>query len=117
MILCRVRLIPCFLLALSAFAQNAPWTGTLRGAWVEAAPAASDDVTLAAKDNVAQIVVADDENTAVHQAAEFLSGDIEKISGYKPAIVKAATNDKVNIRSEERRVGKEGRSRWLPRHL
>ena len=134
MILCRVRLIPCFLLALSAFAQNAPWTSTLRGAWVEAAPAASDDVTLAAKDNVAQIVVADDENTAVHQAAEFLAGDIEKISGYKPAIVKAATNDKVNIRLvtlghgqipsvvstagmqgqwESYRVVTEGRNVWL----
>src|ERR1019366_6694649 len=134
MILCRARLIPCFLLALSAFAQNAPWTGTLRGAWVEAAPAASDDVTLAAKDNVAQIVVADDENTAVHQAAEFLAGDIEKISGYKPAIVKAATNDKVNIRLvtlghgqipsvvstagmqgqwESYRVVTEGRNVWL----
>ena len=134
MLLCRVRLIPCFLLALSAFAQNAPWTSTLRGAWVEAAPAASDDVTLAAKDNVAQIVVADDENTAVHQAAEFLAGDIEKISGYKPAIVKAATNDKVNIRLvtlghgqipsvvntagmqgqwESYRVVTEGRNVWL----
>jgi hypothetical protein len=29
---------------------------------------------------VSQIVVGDDENAAVHQAAEFLAGDIEKIS-------------------------------------
>ena len=34
----------------------------------------------------------------MHQAAEFLAGDIEKISGYKPAMVKTAGDDKVNIR-------------------
>src|ERR1700679_4101056 len=96
--LCRVRMMPGFLLGLSAFAQNAPWTSTLRGAWVQDGTAAAGDVTLAAKDNVAQIVVADDEGANVQQAAEFLAGDIEKISGYKPAIVKAAANDKVNIR-------------------
>jgi Glycosyl hydrolase family 115 len=56
------------------------------------------DVTLAAKDNVGEIVVADDENAAVHQAAGFLAGDIEKISGHKPAVVKAAVDGKVNIR-------------------
>ena len=64
---------------------------------MEAGTAASGDITLAAKDNVAQIVVAD-EKAAVHQAAEFLAGDIEKISGYKPAIVTAASPGKVNIR-------------------
>ena len=131
--MCRVSLISC-LMALSAYAQNAPWTSTLRGAWVQAGPAASSDVTLAAKDNVAQIVVSDDEGTNVHQAAEFLAGDIEKISGYKPAIVRAATDDKVNIRLvtlghgqipsavntagmqgqwESYRVATQGRNVWL----
>jgi hypothetical protein len=87
-----------FLLILPAFAQTDPWTASLRGAWVQTGPAATGDVTLASKDAVAQIVVGDEENTAVHQAAEFLSGDIEKISGYKPAIVGAATPGRVNIR-------------------
>ncbi len=94
----RVGIASCFLLALPAFAQNAPWTSTVRGSWVETGAAAAGDVTLAAKDSVAQIVVADDENVAVHQAAEFLAGDIQKISGYKPAVVKTAADDKVNIR-------------------
>jgi hypothetical protein len=87
-----------FFLGYAAFAQNAPWTSAVRGSWVERGTAAAGDVTLASKDNVSQIVVADDENTAVHQAAEFLAGDIEKISGYKPAIINIATNGKTNIR-------------------
>jgi hypothetical protein len=91
-------------------------------------------VTLAARDGVCQIVVADDENTAVHQAAEFLAGDIEKIGGQRPAIVKTATGDKVNIRLvtlghgqtpaainagamqgqwESYRIATEGRNVWL----
>jgi hypothetical protein len=42
-------------------------------------------------------VVADDENSAVRQAAEFLAGDIEKISGYRLAVAKTP-GDGVNIR-------------------
>jgi hypothetical protein len=70
-----------FALALPLFAQNAPWTATLRGSWVAAAPAAGD-VTV----STAQILVADDEPIAVRQAAQFLASDIEKISGHKPTI-------------------------------
>lgn len=120
--------------AAAAFAQNAPWTTPLRGSWVQTGVAGTGDVTLAAKDAVAQIVVADDENSAVHQAAEFLAGDIEKISGYRPAIVKAASGDGVHIRLvtlghsavptavntagmqgqwESYRVATEGRNVWL----
>ena len=134
MTLCRVRRIPCFLLALSAFAQSAPWSSVMRGSWVQTRAATAGDITLAAKDSVSQIVVADDENAAVHQAAEFLAGDIAKISGQKPAIVKTATDDKVNIRlvtlgygqipssvdtrgmegqGESYRVVTEGRNVWL----
>lgn len=133
MSLCRVRIIPCLLLALSAFAQNAPWTSAVRGSWVQTG-AAAGDVTLAAKDSVSQIVVADDENIAVHQAAAFLAGDIEKISGHKPAVVNTISGDKVSIRLvtlghgqipaaiqaaalqgqwESYRVVTEGRNVWL----
>jgi hypothetical protein len=128
------RMIPCYLVALSAFAQNAPWTSTVRGSWVQTGSAAGDDVTIAARDGVGQIVVGDDENLAVHQAAGFLAGDIEKISGYKPALVKTGSDDKVNIRLvtlghgpvpaavnatalagqwESYRVVTEGRNVWL----
>jgi len=91
-----VRFVLGFCLTSAAFAQT-PWTGVLRGSWVQTGAAARGDVTLAAKDDVAQIVVADDENLAVHQAAEFLAGDIEKISGHKPAVVKTAAAGKVNV--------------------
>ncbi len=92
------KLALCLLAAFSAAAQNAPWTSPVRGSWVQKGSPAAGDITLAAKDSVSQIVVSDDENTAVHQAAEFLAGDIAKISGYRPAIVKSATGSNVNIR-------------------
>src|ERR1035438_6332103 len=97
------RTIPYLLLVLCAFvsspasAQTAPWTTPLRGSWVQTGPAAQGDIVLAAKDGISQIVVGDDENAAVHQAAEFLAGDIEKISGHTPQIVKTP-GDRVNIR-------------------
>jgi len=100
----RIRSISNILLALSALAssrasaQTAPWTTSLRGSWVQTGPAAQGDVTLAGRDSVSQIVVADDENAAVHQAAEFLAGDIEKISGYRPPVVKTPASDRVGIR-------------------
>ena len=81
-----------------AAAQTTPWTGVLRGSWVQTGAAAAGDVVLAGRDGVAPIVVGDDENAAVHQAAEFLAGDIENISGYKPAIVKTADGGGASIR-------------------
>jgi hypothetical protein len=55
-------------------------------------------VILAGKDHAGEIVVSDQENSAVHQAAEFLAGDIERISGYKPPVVKSPGADRVAIR-------------------
>jgi hypothetical protein len=104
MTLRRIRTIPCLLLTLCALgsnrasAQTAPWTTSLRGSWVRTGPAAQGDVTLAAKDSVSEIVVGDDENSAVRQAAEFLAGDIEKISGYKPPVVKTPSGNRASIR-------------------
>ncbi|HLK64439.1 MAG TPA: glycosyl hydrolase 115 family protein [Bryobacteraceae bacterium] len=80
-----------------AAAQTAPWTGVVRGSWVQNGAPSAGDVTLAGRDSVSQIVVADDENAAVHQAAEFLAGDIEKISGRRPAIVKTPSGEHANI--------------------
>jgi Glycosyl hydrolase family 115 len=99
----RTRTIPYLLLVLCVFstgrasAQTAPWTTPLRGSWVQTGTAAQGDIVLATHDGTSQIVVGDDENAAVHQAAEFLAGDIEKISGHRPQIVKMP-GDRVNIR-------------------
>jgi hypothetical protein len=90
----EIRTLSCFLLAFGASAQTAPWTTTLRGSWVQTGAAGSGDVSLTG----CEIVVADDENSAVRQAAEFLAGDLEKISGHRPAIVKTASGDKAGIR-------------------
>ena len=78
----------------AVFAQNAPWTGVVRGSWVQTSSAATGDVSLSG----VEIVVADNEDIAVHQAAVFLAGDIEKISGHKPAVVNAATGNGAHIR-------------------
>jgi hypothetical protein len=80
-----------------ASAQTIPWTSVLRGSWVQTGPVAAGDVTLAARGGAARIVVSDAENSAVHQAAEFLAGDIEGISGYRPAVADAPGAG-VNIR-------------------
>src|ERR1039457_4847421 len=104
MTLCRIRSIPYFLLALGALAssmasaQTPPWTAPLRGSWVQTGPPSQGDVILAGKDHAGEIVVSDQENSAVHQAAEFLAGDIERISGYKPPVVKSPGADRVTIR-------------------
>ena len=104
MALCRIPTIPYSLLALCvlasslASAQTAPWTIPLRGSWVQTGSPAQGDVILAGKDGASEVVVSDDENSAVHQAAEFLAGDIEKISGYRPAVVKTPSADRAGIR-------------------
>jgi len=99
MTLRRICTISCSLLASSlASAQTAPWTSPLRGSWVQTGPPAQGDVILAGKDHASEVVVSDDENSAVHQAAEFLAGDIEKISGYRPPVVKTPSGDRVGIR-------------------
>ncbi|SPF56452.1 conserved exported hypothetical protein [Candidatus Sulfopaludibacter sp. SbA4] len=92
----RNRTIPFLLLLLAclASAQTAPWTTALRGSWVQTGTPAQGDVTL----RDCEIVVSDDENSAVHQAAEFLAGDIEKIGSHRPAVVKTPSADRVNIR-------------------
>lgn len=78
------------------FAQE--WTAPVRGSWVRAGAAQAGDVTLAGNGMRSEIVVAAEENSAVQQAAVFLAGDIQKISGYKPAIVTNPSGARVTIR-------------------
>jgi hypothetical protein len=68
-------------------AQSVPWSAPLRGSWVQDGRVAEGDVVLARNSSGSEIVVSVQENAAVHQSAEFLAGDIEKISGYRPPIV------------------------------
>ncbi len=82
----------------NARAQDAPWSGPLRGSWVQAGPAAAGDVTLASGKAGAEIVVGPSEPLNVRQAAIFLAGDIEKISGFRPAIVDTPSTGAVSIR-------------------
>src|SRR2546427_12676123 len=72
-------------------AQADPWAAPVRGCWVRTGPAARGGVVLAARDSGAEIVVGAAENLNVRQAAVFLAGDIEAISGYRPPIVTTPT--------------------------
>ncbi len=58
---------------------------------------APGDVPLVSAGRAIPIAVAPDEGTAVHQAAEFLAGDIEKISGHRPEIVNASTGAAIHL--------------------
>jgi hypothetical protein len=89
-----VRWVLVFSLTLVASAQNSPWSTPLRGSWVQGGQAAAGDVTV----SVADIVVADGEPSVVQQAAEFLAGDVERISGHRPAIVQTPVANHVSIR-------------------
>src|SRR5690349_3210567 len=84
-------------LSLDVAAAQASWTTPLRGSWVQTGTLAQGDVILAGRDGAAQIVVGDNENAAVHQAAEFLAGDIAKISGRRPSIETTPSREGGNI--------------------
>jgi hypothetical protein len=88
-----MRLLSAFLLFLSSAAYAQEWSRPVRGSWVQ-----SSGVVLANNGAGCEIVVADEENSAVRQAAIFLAGDIEKISDYKPPIVAKPTRRRVAIR-------------------
>jgi hypothetical protein len=93
---CLLILLGVAALCTSAFGQE--WTGPVRGSWVRAEERAQPgDVVLAAAADGCEIVVDANENSAVRQAAVFLAGDIQKISGYKPAIVPNASGRRVAI--------------------
>jgi hypothetical protein len=85
------------LLPTNAHAQE--WSQPVRGSWVRMdAQSRPGDIILAGNGGGCELVVAENENSAVKQAAVFLAGDIEKISGYKPAIVSKPTPGRVSIR-------------------
>src|SRR5438552_10555988 len=68
-------------------AQADPWAAPVGGSWVRTGPGGGGAVVLASRDSGDEIVVGAAENLNVRQAAVFLAGDIEAISGYRPPIV------------------------------
>jgi hypothetical protein len=97
MFLLRVLLVG-LAAVVAASAQTAPWTARLRGSWVQTGAPAAGDITIAAPDRTAEIVVSAEEGTNVRQAAEFLAGDIRKISGRYPVIAATPTPGRAHIR-------------------
>jgi hypothetical protein len=95
-----IALSPLFLLISFsiAFAQEKPWTAPVRGTWVQTGAQQPGDIVLAAKGNGCEIVVGANEASNVRQAAEFLAGDIEKISGFRPSLVQTPSGGRVTIR-------------------
>jgi hypothetical protein len=95
------RLLPFFFLASLAFFSTAAfaqeWSVPVRGSWLNTGARQPGDVVLANGRDGCEIVVADSEHSAVKQAATFLAGDIEKISGYRPPIVSKPSGKPVSI--------------------
>jgi hypothetical protein len=81
----RLALLILALCAMTPTLRAQQWTDRVRGSWV--GDATSGGVTLVSNERLCDIVVAPTENSCVKQAAVFLAGDIEKISGHKPAII------------------------------
>jgi len=95
---------PAFVLAIAVLifsdrvADAQEWTQRVRGSWVIDDQPAAGDVTLVEPGKPCRIVVPDGAHTAVKQAAAFLAGDVEKLTGTKPEIAAAPTEGAVSIR-------------------
>src|ERR1044072_9073154 len=74
-------------LVLGHWSFGQEWAGPVQGSWVREGEAQAGDAVIADEKGVCEIVVGETENPAVKRAAECLAGDIEKITGKKPAIV------------------------------
>ena len=78
--------------------QADPWAAPARGSWVRSGALAAGDVVLVSQGSGAEIVVGAAEPLNVRQAATFLAGDIEAISGYRPPLVATPSPGKTSIR-------------------
>jgi hypothetical protein len=85
-------------IALGVSAQETPWSAPVRGTWVQSAATQAGDVVLADHGSGCEIAVGAGEKSNVRLAAEFLAGDIEKITGYRPPIVATADGHRCSIR-------------------
>lgn len=73
------------------------WNAPVRGSWVRPGAAQAGDLVLAAAGKGCVLVVGPTEPPAVRQAARFLAGDIQKISGYRPPITTKAAAGRAAI--------------------
>ncbi len=78
-------------------AQAEMWSAPVRGSWVRPGTPQAGDVRLASGGKGCVLVVASTEQPAVQQAARFLAGDIQKISGYRPPIMTRAAAGRAAI--------------------
>lgn len=85
------------LASVSLPASAQAWNAPVRGSWVRPGTPQAGDVVLVSGGHGCVIVVAANEPSAVQQAARFLAGDIQKISGYKPPIVTKAAAGRAAI--------------------
>lgn len=92
-------LMAAFLLLLRLItpAIGQSWTDPVRGSWVRTGKGQPWDVALFDGKRICQIEVPANENSAVKQAAIFLSDDLKKLTGHKPAIVQHAAQGRVTI--------------------
>lgn len=82
----------------AAPARAQEWSQPVRGSWVEAdGVARNGDVVLAGAGAGCEIVVAATEHSAVQQAARFLAGDLEKITGVGVPIVRRPSGRRAAI--------------------
>jgi hypothetical protein len=85
-------------IALPATVHAQEWSQPVRGSWVQPqGTPRPGSIVLAANSSGCEIVVGDNENSAVRQAAIFLAGDIQKISGYKPPVLSRTSGQRVAI--------------------
>ncbi len=90
----KYALVVLAMTMLTSLAAAQQWTDRVRGSWIAGPNDTNGNITLVGGDDVCEIAVADSENSAVKQAAVFLAGDIEKISGKRPRIVKEWRDDR-----------------------
>ena len=87
-----VAVVLCF----GSFATAQEWKDRVRGSWVDEANGPGG-IRLVDGEKVCEIIVAPTEHSCVQQAAKFLAGDIEKITGKRPAVVAKPTPGHVAV--------------------
>jgi hypothetical protein len=92
-----VIIFSCLLGSAPLEAQNPFWSSQVRSSWVQNELGAKGDIVLVRNNGGCEIVVSAQEDAAVRQSAEFLAGDIEKISGFRPPLLAQASGGQCAI--------------------
>jgi hypothetical protein len=82
----------CVVLSCVLPATAQEWSGPVRGSWARQGEAKDGDINLSDDAGLkCEIVVGPAPASPVRQASEFLAGDIEKLTGHRPAITAVAS--------------------------